>query len=565
MDDSEQQALSAQLATLRADYLLRLSAELNMLQSLAAGLVHGKEDRARLETLHRQLHKVSGSGGIFGLHALSAASRRLEQRVQGWLSQDLKGVDATAFRMLSADLSALDSTIEYTELPPGRLPEPGPAGLADSTIRVWLVEEDAELTEQLKSQLEAFNYEVRVFRQIDEAGSAVQTDQPDLLIMDVMPDLQGEGSIEGMDCHPVLQTLKCPVLFISSVNDFKLRLLAARSGAIGYLLKPINIPTLVNRMEQYFNQLRAPAQKVLIVDDDADLATHMSLVLQASGMDAQVLSQPETIMTSLTAFQPDLVLMDIHMPGYTGPELAAVIRQHDQWASLPIVYLSAETDLERQIAAMSRGGDDFLSKPISDAQLVMAVRVRVARARQLSEQINKDSLTGLLKHSSIKELVVNEIRRAQRARKPVTLAMIDIDHFKQVNDSHGHTAGDVVISAMATLLRQRLRQSDPIGRYGGEEFLIVLPDCTETDAQSKLDDIRRRFADLRFSHEGKNFSCTLSAGYVTLHHGDAQDGDDTDDAGLNDPGLVVAAADAALYEAKRSGRNRLCAANPLHC
>ena len=379
--------------------------------------------------------------------------------------------------------------------------------------------------------------------------------------MDAACAAQAQGEAASWACLPPLQAMTCPVLLLSSDNDFQSRLRAVRMGAIGYLLKPVDIPTLVSRIEQFFNQLRAPAQRVLIVDDDVDLATHMSLVLQASGMEAQVLHQPETIMTALAAFQPDLVLMDVHMPAYTGPELAAVIRQHDQWTSLPIVYLSAETDLERQIAAMSRGGDDFLIKPISDAQLVVAVRVRVARARQLAEQIHKDSLTGLLKHASIKEVAANEIRRARRGNKPVTLAMLDIDHFKRVNDSYGHATGDVVISALATLLRQRLRQSDPIGRYGGEEFLVVLPDCAEAAAQATLDDIRQRFADLRFSFEGQSFSCTLSAGYATLRPAATADEDATDNTIIDDPDLIVA-ADSALYEAKRSGRNRVCAARP---
>jgi diguanylate cyclase (GGDEF)-like protein len=287
----------------------------------------------------------------------------------------------------------------------------------------------------------------------------------------------------------------------------------------------------------------------------------MSLVLQAAGMETGVLRQPETIMDELARFQPDLVLMDVHMPGYTGPELAGVIRQHDKWTGLPIVYLSAETDLERRIAAMSRGGDDFLIKPISDAPLVAAVRVRVERARQLADQINKDSLTGLLKHASIKEVAANEIRRARRIGKPVTLAMLDIDHFKRVNDTYGHAAGDLVISALAMLLRQRqrLRQSDPLGRYGGEEFLAVMPECASADAQRQLDDIRQRFSELRFSHEGNSFSCTLSAGYATSRHAAPGDQAHKPLAAFDDADLA-AAADAALYEAKRGGRNRVCAA-----
>lgn len=559
MDASQQQALAEQLAKLRADYLARLPGELATLQALAAGFHGGERDRDSLELLHQHLHKLAGSGGTFGLAPLSAAARALEQCAKVWLAGDLDAVDPPAWRTMAAEVAALGGTLAdapapFVPLSPGQaVRSPG------KTIRVWLVEDDASLGQQLRRQLESFNYLVRLFTRIDEAERAALTETPDMLIMDVMFEAEGSNATEVLAHLPALRALACPLLFITSTDDFQSRVRAARLGAIGYFLKPIDIPRLVNRIGQLFQQMHAPPQRVLIVDDDADLAAHLSLVLRAAGMEAEVLRRPETIMAELAAFQPELVLMDLHMPDYTGPELAGVIRQHDKWASLPIVYLSAETDLERQIAAMNRGGDDFLTKPISDAQLVAAVRVRVERARQLADQINKDSLTGLLKHASIKEVATNEVRRARRIDKPVTLVMLDIDYFKAVNDTYGHAAGDVVIAALATLLRQRLRQSDHLGRYGGEEFLLVLPECSSADTQLLLDDIRQRFADLRFSYEGKNFSCTLSAGHATSLHAAPGDEAAASIVSFYDAELL-AAADAALYQAKRGGRNRVCAA-----
>ena len=559
MDDTQQKALAEQLAKLRADYLARLPAELAALQALGDDLHGGERARANLDALHQHLHKLAGSGGTFGLAALSAAARALEQRAKAWLAADLNEVDASLFRAFTADLAALVKSGAGIEEPSALVLPASPVRSPGKMTRLWLVEDDAALGQQLGQQLESFNYLVRLFTRLDEAERAAQTESPDMLIMDVMFEAEGSNSTEVLAHLPALRALACPLLFITSMDDFQSRVRAVRLGAVGYFLKPIDIPRLVNRMTQLFEQMHAPPQRVLIVDDDADLATHLSLVLRAAGMEAEVLRRPEAIIANLASFQPELLLMDVHMPGHTGPELAGVIRQHDKWAGLPIVYLSAETDLDQQIAAMSCGGDDFLTKPISDAQLVAAVRVRIARARQLADQINKDSLTGLLKHASIKEVATNEIRRARRIDKPVTLAMLDIDHFKIVNDSHGHAAGDMVISALATLLRQRLRQSDHIGRYGGEEFLMALPECSSADAQLLLDDIRQRFADLRFSYEGQSFSCTLSAGHATSVHAAPGEEAKRQVAAFYDADLL-AAADGALYEAKRGGRNRVCAA-----
>lgn len=571
MDATRRQALAEQMAKLRADYLARLPAELAALQALAGGLHGGEGDRASLEALHQGLHKLAGSGGTFGLAALGATARALEQRVMAWLAGAPDAVDAAATRAFAGELGALlrlagpgadaegGREAGARAAPAAVGPVAHPLRAPGTAIKVWVMEDDAALGEQLARQLESFNYQVRLFTRIDEAERAAQSESADMLIMDVMFEAEGRNATEALAESPALRALGCPLLFITSTDDFESRVRAARLGAVGYFLKPIDIPRLVNRMGQLLEQRSAPPQRVLVVDDDADLAAHLCLVLRAAGMVAEVLHQPETIMEALAGFQPDLVLMDMHMPHYTGPELAGVIRQHDKWTGLPIVYLSAETDLERQMAAMRRGGDDFIIKPVSDAQLVAAVRVRVERARQLADQINKDSLTGLLKHASIKEVAAKEIVRARRAVKPVTLAMLDIDHFKSVNDTYGHAAGDLVISALATLLRQRLRQSDHLGRYGGEEFLVVLPDCAGADAQRVLDDIRQRFASLRFSYDGQNFACSVSAGHATSRDAALPIEANEAPSALKDADLL-AAADAALYDAKRGGRNRVCAA-----
>lgn len=238
--------------------------------------------------------------------------------------------------------------------------------------------------------------------------------------------------------------------------------------------------------------------------------------------------------------------MDMHMPGYSGPELATIIRHHTEWIGLPIVYLSAETDIAQQLQAMQRGADDFITKPISDAYLISAVKIRAARSRQLAELASKDSLTGLLKHALIKESLALELARAQRNRKPLSIAMIDIDLFKGVNDTYGHAVGDRVIVALAHLLKHRLRKTDIVGRYGGEEFVAILPECDFKTAVRLIDDIRERFSTLSFQHEEKEFSITLSAGIAS----------DLLQPIANSNELLIA-ADEALYVAKHNGRNQV--------
>ena len=548
-DKSRAAVIAEQLNRLRDDYLSRLPAELLALNTLAGGLAGREEDRAQLNELHHRLHKLSGSGGTFGLAALSSGARSLEQQVKNFLAGELDTVDVQTRLHLVSDIAALAESLSDVQVAPIPKPVEKTVLTSKQRVRVWVVEDDVVLGNELMRQLTAFNYEVRLFSRINDAEAVAQHESPDMLIMDVIFQQEGENSTEVFSQRPNLRSLSCPLIFVTSHDDFGSRIRAAQLGAASYFLKPLDVPRLVNRMEHLFEQRQAPPQRVLIVDDDVDLAEHYRLVLLGAGMEVDVLYQPGAIIEKISAFRPELVLMDLHMPGYSGHDLAGVIRQYDNWSSLPIVYLSAETDLNLQIKAMDRGADDFLLKPILDAQLIAAVRSRTERARQLATQISRDSLTGLLKHASIKDAVDVEVMRARRVGKPVTVAMLDIDIFKSVNDTYGHAVGDLVISSVAMLLRQRLRQSDSTGRYGGEEFVAVLPDCDIAAGYLLMDDIRQRFAGLRFSHEGIDFTCTISAGIACS----------TQYPDSNGSALLVA-ADEALYAAKRGGRNQVRAA-----
>lgn len=542
------EAVAAEMAWLRSAYLDRLPTEIQELTVLADGLGGNEADRAQLEDLYQRLHKLAGSGGTFGLAALSTRARSLEQQIKNRLAESLDGMSAELRDELSADIAALRSTLtEVTTSVTVPRNNDGATHPEDKAIQLWLVEDDEMLDRELERQLKPFGFEIRLFNRISAAEAAAQAEQPDILIMDVLFSEEQENATEVMALRPHLRSLGCPLIFISSHGGFRSRVRAARLGAEGYLLKPLDVPRLVERVEHIMAKRHAPPQRVLIVDDDVDLSEHYRLALTGAGMEAETLNQPEDIIERVAAFHPELVLMDMHMPDYSGADLAGVIRQHDNWISLPIVYLSAEMDFDKQVQALGQGADDFLTKPIADAHLIAAVTVRVERARQLADQITKDSLTGLLKHASIKEAADIEVLRAHRMHKPASLAMVDIDFFKKVNDTHGHAVGDLVIKSLATLLRQRLRQSDLIGRYGGEEFVAVLPECDLESARLIMDDVRERFANLQFNHEGTIFGCTLSVGLVC-----------TSQYPLQNSGQLLIAADQALYAAKHGGRNQVC-------
>lgn len=549
MEEPRKLTLQEKIAQLRADYLARLPGELQYLRELATRLHGEARDRPILVELHQRLHKVTGTAGSFGCGDLTQASRQVEQKIKQWLDNaDVSGFDADACAALKQGVFDLSATVpELQSAAPVSDCEPV---VLSSTPRkkslVWLVTADHLQADQLANQLESFNYEFRSLGDIHQLAAELGNTRPDLLILD--QDLLAD-QLETMESLVERHCLL--LLMLASHDDFASRVQAARLGVSGYFVRPLDSLGLITRIAHLLERATAPAERVLIVDDDADLAAHIQLTLMAAGMVAEVLSQPTDILQVLARFRPELVLMDLHMPAYSGTELAGVIRQYDQYANLPIVYLSAETDPVRQIRAIRGGADDFLLKPVADVQLVVSVRARVARSRQLNDWIQRDSLTGLLRHAAVKSAYMEQIARVRGTRNPTTVVMLDIDHFKQVNDTYGHPVGDRVIAAVGVLLRQRLRQSDIIGRYGGEEFLIVLPDCPLDNAVGIMEALRIHFAALSYSWDGGQFSCTLSVGMAC-----------TADFPTLDASDLLEKADQALYQAKSAGRNRIEVARP---
>jgi diguanylate cyclase (GGDEF)-like protein len=228
-------------------------------------------------------------------------------------------------------------------------------------------------------------------------------------------------------------------------------------------------------------------------------------------------------------------------------ELAKAIRQIDAYFSIPIVFLSSETNADKQFHAMCMGGDEFLTKPIKPHHLVTSVAVRAERMKMIRSFMVRDGMTGLFNHTTTKEYLETAIAHAQRSRNELCLAMLDLDRFKLVNDTHGHPTGDRVLITLARLLRQRLRKSDIVGRYGGEEFAVILPDCNLDQAVAIMEQLRVNFGNIEFQKGDTSFSATFSCGVAPLSR-------------FCTVNALCKASDEALYRAKNGGRNQVAAA-----
>ncbi|WP_124948534.1 diguanylate cyclase [Sulfuriferula thiophila] len=290
----------------------------------------------------------------------------------------------------------------------------------------------------------------------------------------------------------------------------------------------------VNEQEKY---------RVLIVEDSRVAVALIQRTLAQHGMDTRAISDPGNLLEVLENYHPDLILMDMYMPRFNGVEATRVLRQMSAYSAVPIVYLSGESDVGMQVEALRLGGDQFIIKPFNPVLLAAIIKTKIERFRETQRSSRLDGLTGLLNHSAAKSRLNTMISQLPE-QNMLTVAMIDIDHFKAVNDTYGHPVGDQVIRGLAWLLKGRLRSVDLIGRYGGEEFLIALPGISPEQATSVIDRIRGDFCTLPHSHSSGALYSSFSAGVAAFPM-------------VETAAALTEAADGALLQAKRLGRNRV--------
>lgn len=333
-------------------------------------------------------------------------------------------------------------------------------------------------------------------------------------------------------------------ILVSSETSFAFRAKCARAHINTIIANPIDQAELVHWLEHLGGQLSEQPASILLVDDDPIASAVYAEMLRANGMIVTILNDPLKIIQAINASFFDIIIMDLQMPDTDGIEIAKIIRQHQSHLSIPIVFLSSEEDKTIQMKARQFGGDDFISKRADLDALVMLINLRVERARVLRSLIERDGLTGLLNHRRFNERVGHEMARVNRTKLQFCVAMIDVDHFKKVNDTWGHPVGDQVLSILARTLVGWVRKTDVVGRYGGEEFAVLLLDTSPEAVVEVLEKFRKHFAEIVFDGRPEQFSLTISIGVAGSES-------------CANAAELFAEADRALYVAKNNGRNQL--------
>jgi diguanylate cyclase (GGDEF)-like protein len=327
------------------------------------------------------------------------------------------------------------------------------------------------------------------------------------------------------------------------------RVAVARLGARGFLQKSLSPDQVLDAAAELLNRVNAARPHVLAVDDDPQVLAVLRAMMEPAGLRVTTLEDPRRFWEVLEESGPDLLILDVDMPHLNGVELCRTVHTDPRWVGLPVLFLTAHRDPATIQALFTAGADDYVTKPVVGPELTTRIANRLERTRLLRQLAETDSLTGLANRRKAGQSIGQLVRLAARHGEPLSVALIDLDHFKAVNDRHGHAMGDAVLRRLSELLLRSFRGDDVVARWGGEEFLVGTYGMSRADAVRRLNDVLERVRAERFGDPGgERFEISFSAGVAEFP---------LDGADLQD---LCRAADQALYRAKDAGRARVFAA-----
>jgi two-component system cell cycle response regulator len=293
-------------------------------------------------------------------------------------------------------------------------------------------------------------------------------------------------------------------------------------------------------------------REILVVDDDQDSVSFLRQTLEFEGYQVDTAFSGEEAVAKLKNKQPDLVLLDINMPGISGLDTLAFLRQQGPYVS--VIFVSANSSRDSVVRGLNAGADDYVRKPFEIEELLSRIRAKLrikdlhdrltAANERLRELADTDDLTGLYNMRSFYQRLETELQRGRRFKRPVAVAMMDMDHFKSVNDDHDHLFGSYVISEVGKIIRKNIRQVDFAARYGGDEFIIVLTETNLHGAKQFTERLRKVIEKRLFESGDDRIKLTVSIGFSV-----------SDPVQTMDGRAIVRKADHCLYLAKEAGRN----------
>lgn len=533
------------LATLYLNYAKELPGKVDDLEFALNQLKDQPDEPFMMSEVKGQLHRLKGTSGSFGYSDIAGTIEEIDQelpkivgsdgktRTQIWLSVDQKIANLRILARQAANIRDIDLTSEKISK-------------ANAVASVLVVDNDTDFLTRVCELGAKRMLDVVTATSPETAMEQARGRHLDAALIDV-----GIGRADS--CFALARVLRglpgyetLPIGFSTSQQRQDNRVAAAHAGASLFLNKPLDPDTFDDCVQKLISLRQVERSKVLIVGDDEALLHRITLLLTQEGVLVKEMNNSLNIIQEIEEFQPDLLIIDVTMPGISGFDVCRMVRVNPRWHELPVLFLTAQLGLDSRLAAFEAGGDDYMNKPIVDQELATRVKVRLERAKLKKERDERDPTTGLLLRRAFVDKLTTMLAESTRQKMPLSLCILDIDNFRKINSTYGHLAGDGVLAEVGKLLTRRFRAEDLRGRWAGEEFILAFRNADKDVINGAILRSQAEFQRMAFySDQGETFRISMSAG-ISSYPQDASN--------LFD---LIKVADQKLQKAKQAGGSRV--------
>jgi diguanylate cyclase (GGDEF)-like protein len=513
------------LLSFRAEYAKELPLRF---QEISQSLSQLKEHPGNMflkEEARLHCHKLHGTAASYGFPAVGELAGQLEDALLKM--QTLTGKQRTAvWTKIEKSLVKLDGEIDSAAREGQKISATSPRSTRfrptapPAVARMLVVDDDEAFLDVVEDLGQSQMIEVVRASNAQEALDRACMRPVDAALIDVdLKERETAFRLAG-DLRTLPGYSSLPLAFISGSGHIEETIEVEAVGQCLYFDKDSGKDALKAAFQQLVAIRQVTRPRVLLIDDDVEFARRMAFVLGYEGLDVKVLDKTEDILDQMLQFNPDLVLLDVLMPGVSGFDICRMLRTMPRWQDVPVLFMSANTDLETRLACYECGGDDFLGKPMVNEELLIRIRIRLERARLLKVRVDKDSVTGLLLRRPFMEHLAGMISEAQRHGWSVTLCLIRVNNYASACQEFGHAITDGALSSLGSMLHKRLRAEDLKARWSDDEFILGFRSETASIVSQMIRRLIEEFSNREFKgDEGVVFRLTLSGG-IARYPGD---------------------------------------------
>ena len=520
-----------------AAFARQLPKRIAAIEEIWSHLADGTWDSDQLDALYERVREISESSKTLSLFQLNESVFSLEVYLSSFVGSDMcpgeAQIDAIS-GLVRALKTASTLSVSSDDIEP-----------AHGSVNVFALGDKAGVTAELTQALRSFDCDIHYFTDTESLLLQIQAKPPRAIVADTaMLGSMGPLSDELIRLRTHM-SLSIPLIFVSSSSALQLRVDAIRAGGDGYFVAPLDAESVALQIRDLATSDQQAPFRVLVVEDDPTQADFAASILSKAGIEALQVTEPVKVLENLNEFRPDLILMDIYMPEVNGIELTSIIRDHQEFVTTPIVFLSGEQNADRKLDALSVGGDDFISKPIRPKHLLGVIENRIRRARQVLQATGQppkhDRVTGLFSRQHLLDQTAKIIDKGTDSG-PAAVLLVRPDNIAALQDRIGVGGLDHLLSEFGELLNVQTEDQDVAARFDDHSFGLLIRRTQQQQIINLAEQTLKQIAAHSFA-DGLQINGSIGLCFIDAHLGDANG--------------IVSRADNACAKASEQGGNRI--------